>query len=730
MTVSKRELKSFFKNLHPLDMGLVFKIYKSSNYNDIIFDKLCGKRNSYITKSSYLNDKHIKNQKNDKIRVKYLEFIKFLAENLFEMNIKDLGYLQSSELQEIFYYIKENEPLINKIYSSHKLEGLLFSVLKTHFIYILESSILSSETSEIKALIEDLWDLLLYLKVNIEDVFHNINKDELIQIFNLICYFSNLKQKITLNENIDKMIVNVLNILKFKIKNHFNILLQYSLDLTEIIDKPNQIEWINLLNSEDIVISNEDLILYFILKNYNGNYSDNLKRIMKIIRFNLLSDSAKSIYCKIQKPILNLSNLSRNKCFINNTLVNSCITEKPKIIILNNVSDNLQLPVLNKHLIIDNNLKIGGCFSYEVHIMSRSKLKFPGNFNDLVKTWRLFLGFSIKTGKKYKPFTFDLFSLLGENSNKNNDSKLFHRRSILKLPKYNCISGNMSKSNLAPAPMAYNNEKNYIQDELITQWEEIALTNNGHETLEDENRVIFAVNWKEKFILVEIRSLFSVYVEILDNFLEENGLKIQNEFVFPLISYNDEYFSAFINYHSCNLVVNERQISLKERLNLRNKERLIGSKTERKLLLDVNKKQPGAPKRVTRLRPSGSTSIVIPFSTDSLGPHLLSISSPINKRGRPRKNITSAYIKKLASINNKKEHYTSSLTKVSKKNCDKNISESTKVRGSNSLVIKNIKKKVKVNAKNCSYSYFNSFLVKFFVSSFNKLLNFFRNHLV
>ncbi|OII73660.1 uncharacterized protein cubi_03458 [Cryptosporidium ubiquitum] len=729
MTVSKRELRSFFRNLHPLDLGLVFKVYKKSNYDDILFDKLSGKRNKCITKNLYIGNKFVRNQKNNKIRVKYLEFIKFLAENLFEMNIRDLGYLQSSELQEIFQYIKENESSIDKIYTSHKLEGILFSVLKTHIIYILESSILLSEISEIKFLIEGLWSLLLQLEVNIEDLFHNINKDELIQIFNLICYFSDLKQKIVLDENLDKLLIKILNILKVKIKNHFNVLLQYSLDITETIGKPNQSEWINLLSSEDIVISNEDLLLYFILKNFNGNYNDNLKRVLQIIRFNLLSDSAKGIYSRIQRPILNSSNLSRNKYFANNTQIASCVTNKPKTIILNNISDNFQLPILNKHLIIDNNFKVDGCFSYEIRMISRSKLKFPGDFNDLVKTWKLFLGFSIKTGKKYQPFAFNLFSLLGENSDKNDTSKLFHHRSILKSSKFNHISGNISKNEIMLVPAPYYEEENCLQGKVVIQWEGIVLANsNGDEILEDDNRVIFAVNWREKFILVEIGSLFSVYVEILDGLLEENGLEIQNDLVFPLISYNDEYFNATVNYYSCNLGINERQISLKERLDQECKKRFIGSKTRRKLFTDVSKKQSGAPKRVTRLRPSGSTNMVISFPSGSLNSPQLSASSPANKRGRPRKNTTTTCIKELVPMNCK-EYYPSLLSKVSKKNDSKNISKSTRAQGSNSLVIKKIKKKIKVNTDHY-YSYNNSFLGRFFANSFKKLLSFFRGRLI
>ncbi|KAH8583585.1 uncharacterized protein ELE39_000353 [Cryptosporidium sp. chipmunk genotype I] len=730
MTISKRELRSFFGSLHPLDVGLVFRVYKKLNYNDIQFDKLSVRRNKHTTKSSDLVNKHIRGQKSNKIRIKYLEFVKYLAENIFEMNIKDLGYLQSSELRVIFQYIKENELSINKMYNSYKLEELIFSILKIHIIYILESSILLSEISEIKTLIEDLSKLLLYLEVNVEDLFHNINKDELIQIFNLICYFSDLKEKVILEENLDNMLIRILDISMKKIKNHFNILLQHSLNMNEIISQPNQSKWISLLNSENIVISNEDLILYFILKNFNGYYCDNLKQVMQIIRFNFLSDSARSVYNRIQRPVLNSSNLSRSKYFVNNALITSNTIKKPEFIILNGLSNDSQLPTLNKHLVIYDNLNTDGCFSYVLEIMSQGKFRCPGNFNDLVKTWHLFLGFLIKTDQKFHPFAFNLSSFLCENSNKNQADKLFHCRSILKSSKVDFITENISK-NMVPAPAVISKEKNCMQDKMAIQ-DGIVLTDiNGNEILRDENRVIFVVNWREKFILVEIGGLFSVYVEILDSLFEYIGLQAQNRLIFPLISYNNEYFNVGVNYYCCNLSINEEQTDPKERHNREYGKLLAGSKTRRKVLIDVSKKQSGAPKRVTRLRPSGSTNIVIPFSLNPSNSPPFSISSPTGRRGRPRKNTSQGCIRELTYMNNTKEYYTSSFTKALNKNDERHIPESTKARDSNSLIIKKIKKKVRTNGtdNNC-YFYFNSFLERFFINSFKKLLGFFRGNLV
>ncbi|TRY49718.1 Uncharacterized protein CTYZ_00000251 [Cryptosporidium tyzzeri] len=729
MTISKRELRSFFGNLHPLNVGLVFKVYKELNYNDIQFDKLSVRRNKYTIKSTGLVNNYTKNQKSNKIRVKYSEFIKYLAENLFEMNIKDLGYLQSLEILEIFQYIKENEPSINKMHNSHKLEKLIFSILKIHIIYILELSILLSEMSEIKALIEDFSKLLLCFEINVEDLFYNINDDELIQIFNLICYFLDLKEEIILDKNQDNILIKILNISMNKIKKHFNILLQHPLKMSEIINQPNKSKWISLLDSKDIVISNEDLILYFILKNFNG-YCDNLIQVMKIIRFNFLSDSAKNIYNRVQSPVLNSTNITRNKYFVNSALSFPNSTIKPKFMILNNLSDWSQIPAINKHFVIENNLNTDCCFSYEVQIMNQGKFRFPGNFNDLVKTWHLFLGISIKVDEKFQHFIFNLFSLLCENSNKNHTDKFFRCRSILKSSKYDFKTGNISKNIMAPAPIALYKEKNCMQNEVVIQEDGLVLADSsGNEIWRDENKVIFVVNLREKFILVEIGGLISVYIEILDSLFEYNGLQTKNNLIFPLISYNNEYFNIELNYYSCNLSMKEKLTNLKEIQNQEYKNRLIGSKTRRKLLIEVSKKQSGAPKRVTRLRPSGSTNVVIPFSMDSLNSPLFSVTPPTGRRGRPKKNTNQAYIRELAYMNNIKEYSSSSLAKASKKNGSRQIPESTEVRDSGSLVIKKIKKKVKAATSN-NHRYFNSFLGKFFTKSLEKLLSFLRGRLL
>ncbi|KAL3126456.1 hypothetical protein CHM_8g2320 [Cryptosporidium hominis] len=729
MTISKRELRSLFGNLHPLNVGLVFKVYKELNYHDIQFDKLSVRRNKYTTKSTGLINNYTKSQKSNKIRVKYSEFIKYLAENLFEMNIKDLGYLQSLELLEIFQYIKENESSINKMHNSHKLEKLIFSILKIHIIYILELSILLSEISEIKALIEDFSKLLLCFEINVEDLFYNINDDELIQIFNLICYFLDLKEEIILDKNLDNILIKILNISMNKIKKHFNILLHHPLKMSEIINQPNKSKWISLLDSKDIVISNEDLILYFILKNFNG-YCDNLIQVMKIIRFNFLSDSAKNVYNRVQSPVLNSTNITRNKYFVNNALSFPNSTIKPKFMILNNLSDWSQIPAINKHFVIENNLNTDGCFSYEVQIMNQGKFRFPGNFNDLVKTWHLFLGISIKVDEKFQPFIFNLFSLLCENSNKNHTDKFFRCRSILKSSKYDFKTGNISKNIMAPAPNSLYKEKNCMQNEVVIQEDGLVLADSsGNEIWRDENKVIFVVNLREKFILVEIGGLFSVYIEILDSLFEYSGLQTKDNLIFPLISYNNEYFNIELNYYSCNLSMKEEQTNLKEIQNQEYKNRLIGSKTRRKLLIEVSKKQSGAPKRVTRLRPSGSTNVVIPFSMDSLNSSLFSVTSPTGRRGRPKKNINQAYIRELAYMNNMKEYCSSSLAKASKKNGSRQIPESTEVRDPGSLVIKKIKKKVKAATTN-NHRYFNSFLGKFFTKSLEKLLSFFRGRLL
>ncbi|EAK89428.1 hypothetical protein [Cryptosporidium parvum Iowa II] len=729
MTISKRELRSFFGSLHPLNVGLVFKVYKELNYNDIQFDKLSVRRNKYTTKSTGLVNNYTKSQKSNKIRVKYSEFIKYLAENLFEMNIKDLGYLQSLELLEIFQYIKENEPSINKMHNSHKLEKLIFSILKIHIIYILELSILLSEMSEIKAIIEDFSKLLLCFEINVEDLFYNISDNELIQIFNLICYFLDLKEEIILDKNQDNILIKILNISMNKIKKHFNILLQHPLKMSEIINQPNKSKWISLLDSKDIVISNEDLVLYFILKNFNG-YCDNLIQVMEIIRFNFLSDSAKNVYNRVQSPVLNSTNITRNEYFVNNALSFPNSTIKPKFMILNNLSDWSQIPVINKHFVIENNLNTDGCFSYEVQIMNQGKFRFPGNFNDLVKTWHLFLGISIKVNEEFQPFIFNLFSLLCENSNKNHTDKFFRCSSILKSSKYDFKTGNISKNIMAPAPTALYKEKNYMQNEVVIQEDGLVLADSsGNEIWRDENKVIFVVNLREKFILVEIGGLFSVYIEILDSLFEYSGLQTKNNLIFPLISYNHEYFNIELNYYSCNLSMKEELTNLKKIQNQEYKNRLIGSKTRRKLLLEVSKKQSGAPKRVTRLRPSGSTNVVIPFSMDSLNSPLFSVTPPTGRRGRPKKNTNQAYIRELAYMNNMKEYCSSSLAKASKKNGSRQIPESTEVRDPGSLVIKKIKKKVKASTTN-NHRYFNSFLGKLFTKSLEKLLGFFRGRLL
>lgn len=712
MTVSKRELKLYLNSLHPLDVGLVFRVYKELNYGDIYLDRLSGKRIKCMTKGSDLNTRNNRNQKSNKIRVKYFDFIKYLAENLLEINMKDLGHLQSSELREIFQYIKENEHSVSKIYTSHQLESLLFSILKIHIMFILQISTLLSDKSEIKALITGLWNLLSYSEVNIEDLFHNIDKDELVQIYSLVSCFSELKQKVPLDKNLNTMLTNILHITQAKIKNHLNILLSYSLDETETVCQSSLCNWTSLIDSDDVVISNEDLVLYFLLKKFRGS-CDRKKHIISLVRFDFLSDSAKYIYNQIQDQNLSQSKkLPRNKCLVNDTMAASTALKTPRITFINNVSDNSRLPTINKHLVTNDNLKADACFSYEIQISSKIRSRFPADYNDLVKTWQLFFGFAVNTDQELQPFAFDLFSALSENSNKHETNQLFCYRSIIKSSKPNFITDAVSINDVgkAPAPTLHNKEG-------------IVLRNNaGSGILGDRNKVVFAINWREKFLLVEVGGLFSVYIDIKDSLYGKSFPQTYNTMIFPLISFNNEYFNVKVSYYSCNLEMNGMEPRSGGSIPDYNR-RWAGSKTRRKAFMDVSKKQSGAPKRATRLRPLGSTNVVIPF-LDSLGSSPPQpIVSPTNKRGRPRKNALPVCISEIVSMNNKQELSKSSLSNVSK---NKNHATES-VKGQNTNVVKKIKKNIKVTTKHGRSPCPNSFLRRIFADSINKLLGFFSN---
>lgn len=721
MTVSKRELKLYLKSLHPLDVGLIFRVYKGLNYSDIHLDKLSGKRIKCVTRSSDLNTRNSKKQKNNKIRVKYFEYIKYLAENLFEINIKDLGHLQSSELREILQYIKENEPSISKIYSSHKFENFLFSILKIHIIFILQTSILLSETSEIKALINGLWNLLLYSEVDIEDIFHSINNDELIQIYNLVSCFLELKQEAILDDNLNAMLIDIFRITKAKIKNHLNILLLYSLEETQTIDQSNLCNWIRLIDSDDIVISNEDSLLHFLLKKFKDS-SGRVKHIIDIIRSDFLSESAKDIYNQIQNLNPNHSEKpSRNKYLVNDTITASTSLKNPRITFLNKVSEDSRLPIINKHLVINDNLEADSFFSYEIQISSKGKSKFPGNYNNLVEAWQLFFGFTVNTGQELHPFAFDLFSVISEDSNKHETDRLFRSRSIVKSSKPNFITDSVPINDLrkVPAPTLRCKEEKPIKEEIALR------NNNGDEIIGDKNKVVFAINWRERFLLVEVGGLFSVYIDIKDISPLENFPQPHNAIVFPLISYNDECFNAEVSYYSCKLEVCKRA-PRPTGPNLDHNRRWTGSKTRRKAFMDVNKKQSGAPKRATRLRPLGSTNVVIPFLDSLNSPPPQSVISPTNKRGRPRKNALSVCISEMVPMNSKQEFSESPLSNASKSK--KNyVSEHTKAKEQNTNVIKTINKNIKITTKHSRNQCSSSFIGRIFADSINKLFGFFSN---
>ncbi|KAJ1611150.1 hypothetical protein OJ252_1658 [Cryptosporidium canis] len=722
MTVSKRELKLSLNNLHPLDVGLVFKVYKRLNYSDIQLDKPSGRNDQCVIRGSVSGTKGTKHQKKSRIRLKYLEFIKYLAENLLEINVKDLGHLQSSELQEIFQYIRENENLISKIYSSHKLENLIFSILKTHLIFVLQTSALLSDIHEIKTLINALWNLLLSSEVKIEDLFHCMNNDELIQIYNLTSYFSEYKHNIVLDENLNSMLSNILNISKAKIKNHLNFLLLYSLDGADIIQRSAMCNWFNLIDSEDILISNEDVLLYFILKNFE--HYDQVEHIIRVIRFNFLSDSAKFIYNQIQNSNVNI-NFSKRRYFADNTVSVPMTLKKPRFTFLNKVLGSSQLPIVNKHLVIHDNLKSDGCFSYEIQILNKSKMKLPGNYNDLVKTWQLFLGFTISNGQETQPFVFDLFSVLYENSNLHEKDKVFRHRSILKSSKPNFITCNTPSIYRDITPDSHQSCRDECKKyEAITK-EGVKLRYRNRGEVLEENRVIFAVNWIYKFIVVEVGSLFSVYIDIKNSFPQEIPTHKYNEMIFPIISYNGEYFNVSVNYYSCNLEINGKSSRSSDRKNMDCSKRFAGSKTRRKGLMEVSKKQSGAPKRATRLRPSGSTNIVTPIESPSPSP--ICAISPTNRRGRPRKHALPACINEVVSLDSKQEFHNLPPPNIS--NNSYSI-ESTKSQGTNNTVIKNIKKKIRYTTKRNRYSCSSSSLARLFANSLNRLFDFFSNRLI
>ncbi|KAF7456386.1 hypothetical protein HWI79_3085 [Cryptosporidium felis] len=665
--MSKKELKSFLDRLHPLNVGLLFNAFKRLDSTEITLDEF-SERGFGRVKPSHSLIKRTKYPRGSTIRIRYNDLIRYLAENLTRVSIKDLGCISTSDLWEVLQYIEGNGGSINKKYCTGELEMLVFGVLRAHIIHIFVFSTMISKADMFEVVLNDLSRLVSEFKIEVLGLFDHLRVDELIELFNLISYYSELIGRSQLDESLETFLSALSSASEAKVKKHFNFIVEYFSYNPMLLERICHPRWLSLFNSVNLNIVSEDTLTRVFCNNpFTAGLSGDTKELIKP---NLSGDSNQEFHDETNKL---------KKCSPNYTGNGSyCLSqspretsERPEITIRKDLGDlivleNLPHSIPSSHsVIINSNLGSQKSLSFEICLESKFKLNFTWDILDLVKTWSLSFGIVQKLEEKPKLLAFNLLSVL---INPSSESPYFKHPSVLFFSQGR--RKNLRISNyLAPTPgtgYTYNCAHDPNYNEKMAE-------NLGKRGKHSREKLLFAVDLEEKrCILVEIPGKISICVELDISRIEKDLQKGIGE-VYPFISYNGNCFDITVDYYRDVLIgysnefwrtQNNRgneiekaiQAEITEKITFgmtheeRNSLRIErGSKTLRKMQICASREQPGAPKRPTRLRQSFN-STVIPMDLEVLLASAC-IGQSLDKKSVPKAS-TKKSSKKLSELRN------------------------------------------------------------------------------
>ncbi|KAK6590150.1 hypothetical protein RS030_172620 [Cryptosporidium xiaoi] len=620
MSKSKKNILSCLDSLYPLNIGLIFETFSRLNANEIrismpicVYDKRYTTRIPRRKRKEENFEKQYRNKKNhEEIRLEYDEFIKFVSENIANFNLRDIGYLPTLSLDVILEKIRKDEnDNMTKSYC-------IISVLRIHIVSCL-SSLISSE--ELDKRLRGLVDIFNKYNIEINDLFYHIEYNDLIQLFATVLRFvSGMGDYLNFKRG-SEFIANVLRQCESKIERHFNSIVKF---FPEILENDENFDGLNSpIGSVILSKINEELSpnCLNMFSQFNSFYeNDSVPGTNFLIEnqefSNLMQNGEKTCIERSEectaKSSFNYHNLvSYYWCLINSegNLIRSSFQ-------YNFLDSRKSIHSTTKRekgcYLLDNLINKDNTFSSLV-LSFNAKNAYISNLDlfKLLKALSLNIGICVKISKSQDIYRH-IFSL---NINSILDPNKFYFQN-----KYNGVSIL---------------DLNYYKqlDRNTTE-----LKNSNILNL----KVIWSIDMKNdnKCMLIEVCDYLSIYVALdnvfneFDNKISSNSNKHKNKkskrksnrsnesdkindlgndnidnkapLLFPTIYLNSEYFDFNVNASVLCPLLYFQQEKIRNEKSFLQLEITNGSKTINKRSLNTIKRQPGAPKRVTRLRPSGS----------------------------------------------------------------------------------------------------------------------------
>ncbi|KAH8740646.1 hypothetical protein FG386_002608 [Cryptosporidium ryanae] len=620
MSKRKKDILNFFDSLYPFNVGLIFEAFSKINAKELrIFKPIWAydrcKTQFHERKRKKNLGKQYRNRKSyEEIILEYNEFVMYVSENITNFNLRDIGYLPSLNLDIILERMRDNEgDIITKNY-------YIISILRIHIVSCLGSSISLGEPNK-----RIQWLINIFNKYNVEmnDLFQYIEYNDLIQLFGTVLKFVSGIEGYLKCKKKTKFVVDILGQCESKIERHFNSIVRF---FPEILENDEKFDELNSpignvllpINDEELSpgrfnplsslnsFSEEDMISKFNFLTQNQ------------VKFATIQDDGKVCGEYLTDVTINKDlNCYRSLipyywCFINSE--NNLVKSDFEFNSLNLARENfLEVNKWRGCYLLNNLINKDNSFASIVLSFSAKNTNINNlDFPRILKALSLNIGICVKINNGHDIYRH-IFSL--------NINSILDPNKLYLQNKYNGVS---------------------VLD--LNHYKRLCITTTDPKNSKTLNfNVIWSININDdnKFMFIEICDYLSIHVALNDDIFSESNYnskssihKCENKskrggyfnnkndrvtnnsnsnntdnketLFFPTIYLNNEYFDFSANVLlSCPLLYLQHE-KIKDETSILSFNTMRGSRTINKMNINTIKRQSGAPKRVTRLRPSGS----------------------------------------------------------------------------------------------------------------------------
>ncbi|KAL7068609.1 hypothetical protein ACR3K2_09480 [Cryptosporidium serpentis] len=552
-------------------------------------------------KSIYIYDKN----KSLIFQLSYQDFVSYVSRNICLINIKELSHLKTSTLHEILQQAE-----INKYNEDIGINFYVASLLRHHIIYILSncSSDLLSSLSCISLMLED-------LGMTCNNLFVSLYNYELLNLFSFTSRNDLNNDIVDLkNSRGIKLLVDINELCKVFIKLHFQSLIKF-LKYNLYSWSPQEIsDWISIFRADDLNVLSEDLlfdVILNILKKKTFITEENKSDLLGCIRMNYLSKSNQIVYVEKEFAIKELLYILKRKiigyryspriCYCN-FISYSQVTWKNLDVDLSFIVNELSR---NEKRVAEIPIEQGTCLTINIHF---GTLENKNKINDCCETSNNLLiccGVASTLRKKniinfldfkrqyfYNGFLKDFYFI---HINNNNELKIIDlldkmgQKSML--DNKNILTSDFTKSKFGNNPIINIPLNNWSA--IFPEKSDFLKSLTLYEILtRDQGIIQMTVNRINNYLLFQTKSGLSVYISCPE---------FQNidEPLYPFIVLSSDIIHDISSDKSKD---NAIKTNLMEKPHDKVSAVLHGSKTCYKFSLKVQRRNAGAPKRVTRLR--------------------------------------------------------------------------------------------------------------------------------